>query len=167
MKYLKLFEGYEETADFINKLVDKFELEKKEIINNYKELIDDFLLDISDDDNYNCELFSKYDYLRKMTKDDNLLRYRISFPIEKVDDFFEKLRDVLDRIVDADIKYTIDSVNTYEVLGTTLLTGNITGRTKFQIHPYCIGTSKSEIVHESNERGASNRIDKYCLYISF
>ena len=64
--------------------------------------------DISDDDNYNCEFVSKYDYLRKMTKEDNLLRYRISFPIEKVDDFFRKLRDVLDRIIDADIDYSID-----------------------------------------------------------
>ena len=99
-----------------------------------------------------------------MTKEDNLLRYRISFKTEKIDDFFRKLRDVLDRIVDAGIKYTIDSVNTYEVLGTTLLTGNISGRTKFQKHPYCIGTSKIEIEHESSTR---NHIDKYCLYISF
>ena len=29
MKYLKLFESYEETADSINKLVDKFESEKE------------------------------------------------------------------------------------------------------------------------------------------
>ena len=157
MKYLKLFEGYEETADFINKLVDKFELEKKEIINNYKELIDDFLLDISDD--YNCEFLSKYGYLRKMTKDDNLLRYRISFKSEKNDDFFEKLEDVLNRMVDAGIFYTIESINTYENVNGTILTGHISSEIKYQIHPYCIIHSKN-IIRRLNH-------DKYCLYISF
>ena len=165
MKYLKLFESYEETADSINKLVDKFESEKEKIINEYKELIDDLLLDISDDDNYNCEFLSKYDYLRKMTKEDNLLRYRISFKTEKIDDFFRKLRDVLDRIIDADIDYSIDSVNNIFNVGDRILTGHISEKPKVQMHPHCLFTSKSLINNEilKNPTG----FKKYCLYISF
>jgi hypothetical protein len=170
MKYLKLFESYEETTDSINKLVDKFESEKEKIINEYKELIDDLLLDISDDDNYKCEFrgarqVGRYDYLRKMTKEDNLLRYRISFKTEKIDDFFEKLRDVLDRIIDSDIDYTIDSVNTVFNVGDRTLSGHISEKPKSEMHPQCLFTSKSLINNEILKN--PTELQKCCLYISF
>jgi len=162
MKYLKLFESYKETTDSINLLMNKFESDKDEIINQYKELIDDLLLDISDD--YICEFISKYEYLRKVELDDNFLRYRISFPIQNIDDFFEKLEDVLDRIVDTDIDYTIDSVNTYEELFQgRIMTSHISAKQRYERHPHCISTSKSEILKGHK----SKNLKYYCLYISF
>lgn len=164
MKYLKLFEAYKETTNSINVLMSKFESDKDKIINQYKELIDDLLLDISDEDDYKCEFLSKYEYLRKVELDDNFLRYRISFPIQKIDDFFEKLEDVLNRIVDAGIDYTIDTVNNYELIQGRVMTSHIGAKQRNERHPYCISTSKNQIL---NYQRSFRKNKEYCLYISF
>jgi hypothetical protein len=154
MKYLKLFESYQETTDSLNNLRDEFEEKSNIVINEYKKLIDDLLLDISDD--YLCEFVSKYDYHRKINKEDDLIRYRIVFPIGKIDDFFEKLEDVLDRMISNGIFYTIDSIKNYEM-------GHISSKPAIERHPFCIGTSKTEALKYKDRGG---RLD-ICLYISF
>jgi hypothetical protein len=138
-------------------LIIRHKKEENDIIEEYKLFIDDLLLDISDD--YNVEfLGGKFNH-HEVDNDDNFLDYRISFESEKNDEFFEKLEEVLNRMVDAGISYTIKSINTYENVNGTIFANQINTESKYKIHPYCIIHSKN-IIRRLNH-------DKYCLYISF
>lgn len=81
MKYLKLFEGYKETTDSINKLRDKYKVDEDDIIDKYKSFIDDLLLDISDD--YECNFVSKNNFLRDVKPQDDILNYNLIFKSEE------------------------------------------------------------------------------------
>jgi len=163
MKYLKLFEGYKETTDSINKLRDKYKVDEDDIIDKYKSFIDDLLLDISDD--YECNFVSKNNFLRDVKPQDDILNYNLIFKSEEVDDFFKKLKDVLDRMVDVGIDYSINSLNTYENESIS----HITTKPKNERHPFCIWTSKKEIndfISRSIDY-SSHQPTKFCIKISF
>ena len=169
MKYLKLFEGYKETTDSINKLRDKYKVDEDDIIDKYKSFIDDLLLDISDD--YECNFVSKNNFLRHINQQDDILNYNLIFKSEEVDDFFKKLKDVLDRMVDVGIDYSINSLNTYEKSGETPYISHITTKPKNEMHPFCISTSKKEINDFIGSPtfaiDPSLRPTKFCIKISF
>jgi len=163
MKYLKLFEGYKETTDSINKLRDKYKVDEDDIIDKYKSFIDDLLLDISDD--YECNFVSKNNFLRDTLRSDvkpqdDILNYNLIFKSEEIDDFFKKLKDVLDRMFDVGIYYNINSLNTYENESISY----ITTKPKNERHPFCIWTSKKEI---NDFISRSIRPPKFCIKISF
>lgn len=113
MKYLKLFEGYKEFSDSLNELNLKYKTDKSNLVDEYKSLIDDLLLDISDD--YEVEFSRVIASLAGNMRDDTqVLLYTFYFPCDKIDDFFTKLKDVLIRVKDVGISYNLGNLRDVE-----------------------------------------------------
>lgn len=113
MKYLKLFEGYKEFSDSLNELNLKYKTNKSNLVDEYKSLIDDLLLDISDD--YEVEFVRVIASLAgNMGDQSDVFLYSFYFSGDKIDDFFTKLKDVLNRVKDVGISYTLGKLRDAE-----------------------------------------------------
>ncbi len=114
MRYLKLFEGYKEFADSLNELNLKYKTDKSNLVDEYKSLIDDLLLDISDD--YEVEFIRVIASLagNNMIDQSDVLLYNFYFSGDKIDDFFTKLKDVLITVKNVGISYTLRNLGDAE-----------------------------------------------------
>lgn len=111
MKYLKLFEDHKETSDKISEIERLAKEQSDEVINEYKELIDEIMYDISDD--YETE--SVINLTQHLTPPHckTYLDYRIYFTGDKYEDLLSKLLEVVRRLKDAyDVSYNIKGIFT-------------------------------------------------------
>ena len=138
MKYLKLFEDHKETSDKITEIESEANEKTKEVINQYKLLIDEMMYDITDDyqttsviniseiDTYNHRYVNTY------------IDYDIIFSVDKYEDLLKDLLDVVNRLKEAyDIKYNLTGI--YEMSGKKL------GSPARYITPYDFGEAKKII----------------------
>lgn len=115
MKYIKLYEDHKETREKIEELESKLELDKKEIIKQYKSIVDEFLFDIMDYYDTECEMVIKGEINNVRRYNTTYLTYRIKFTADKYRELFDMLRDSIDRLKDAhDITHVIDDVFDHE-----------------------------------------------------
>jgi hypothetical protein len=157
MKYLKLFEGYKEFSDSLNELNLKHKEDMSKIVDDYKSLVDDLLLDISDD--YEVEFNRVITSLSgHITEDTQVLLYYFYFSVDKIDDFFDRLKDVLYRMEGAGISYNL---------------GNLRDVNSGKILPYTYGKWSHtlrglEFVRDQVQSISKNsNISKFSLSISF
>ncbi len=120
MKYLKLFEDHKETSDKISEIEKSAQKQTDEVINGYKELIDEMMYEISDD--YETEsLISIKDVehtLDRYVK--TYIDYKIEFSADKYEDVLDKLFKVVNRLKEAyDISYNINGI--YDVMTGRLI----------------------------------------------
>jgi hypothetical protein len=108
MRYIKLFEGHKETSDKIEEIEKTSKKQKDEILNQYKELIDEIIVDISD--YYKTE--SKISMCEPMNNTDRTyIDYTIKFPSSKYETFLDSLLEVVNRLKDAyGITYAIRDI---------------------------------------------------------
>jgi hypothetical protein len=123
MKYLKLFEDHKETSDKISEIEKNAQKQSDEAINEYKELIDEMMYDVSDD--YETEsVISIKDASGPHCK--TYLDYRIYFTGDKYEDVLSKLLEVVIRLKDAyDVSYNIEGIFDMDVTSLKKLKGNV------------------------------------------
>lgn len=108
MKYLKLFEDHKETSDKISEIERLAKQQSDEVINEYKELIDEMMYDISDDYETESEINIKDAWYNFVPCCKTYLDYRIYFTGDKYEDLLSKLLEVVRRLKEAyDISYNI------------------------------------------------------------
>lgn len=102
MKYLKLFESHKETADKLKEIKDKYNKDRNQIIEQYKNTIDEFLYDISDSYETTCNIIAGDDENSRdgIYPDDKLLEYTILFTCDKYEDVLDRLADIIIRLED-------------------------------------------------------------------
>lgn len=151
MKYLKLFEGYKEFTDSLNELNLKYKKDKSKLVDEYKSFVEDLLLDVSDD--YEVQ-FTRiiHSLVGNIDEESNVLLYNFYFSCDKIDDFFTKLNDVLIRMGDAGISYTLGSLR--DAHSGSVIAGQFFNDLKF-------------VQDKSHEIYSKNNITKFCLSISF
>ena len=98
MKYLKLFESHKETSDKLKEIKDKYNKDRNEIIEQYKNTIDEFLYDISDSYETSCNIIEDDD--ENFYPYDKLLEYTILFTCDKYEDVLDRLSDIITRLED-------------------------------------------------------------------
>jgi uncharacterized protein YdcH (DUF465 family) len=94
MKYLKLFEDHKETSDKISEIEKLAQKQTEEAINQYKELIDEMMYDITDD--YETEsVINIKDIERSLDRHHKTyLDYRIHFTADQYEDLLDKLEKI-------------------------------------------------------------------------
>jgi uncharacterized protein YaaR (DUF327 family) len=92
MKYLKLFEDHKETSDKISEIERLAKEQSDEVINQYKELIDEVMYDVSDDYKTESKINVNYDSISDCK---TYLEYRIYFTGDKYEDLLSKLLEVV------------------------------------------------------------------------
>jgi hypothetical protein len=146
MKYLlkyKLFEDHKETSDKIVEIENNYQKQKEDVINQYKELIDEMMYDITDDYDTESEINIK-DIERSLDRYvKTYVDYKIKFKISEYVDFFKKLKEVVERLKDTyEISYSIDGL--YETSGGTI-TRKLSGRPGSYRYPFDFDESKLSI----------------------
>jgi hypothetical protein len=123
MKYLKLFEDHKETSDKISEIERLAKEQSDEVINQYKELIDEVMYDVSDDYKTESKINVNYDSISDCK---TYLEYRIYFTGDKYEDLLSKLLEVVRRLKDAyDVSYDIKGIFDMDVTSLKKLKGNI------------------------------------------
>jgi len=136
MKYLlkyKLFEDHKETSDKIVEIENDYQKQKEDVINQYKELIDEMMYDITDDYHTESEINIKNvePSLDRYVK--TYVDYKIKFKISEYVDFFKKLKEVVERLRNTyEISYSISALYDIEPIRGQLST--ITGRLNYKHH---------------------------------
>jgi hypothetical protein len=108
MKYLKLFEDHKETSDKISEIERLAKEQSDEVINQYKELINEVMYDVSDDYKTESKINVNYDSISDCK---TYLDYRIYFTGDKYEDLLSKLLEVVRRLKDAyGVSYNLEAI---------------------------------------------------------
>ena len=116
MKYLKLFEDHKETTDKIVEVERNAQEQKDKIINEYKDLVDEMMYDITDDYETEClinnsECDNKSFNYRHYFREGTYLCYKIRFTADKYEHVLDKLIEITNRLKDAyDVSYNLIGV---------------------------------------------------------
>ena len=111
MKYLKLFEDHKETSDKISQIQTEADSKTKLAIEEYKDLIEQFMFDITDeyDTSSKIEIIDVDRSLDRVTK--TYVHYTIEFGASDYEKFLTTLNEVLERLIEAEnITYYITGV---------------------------------------------------------
>jgi hypothetical protein len=154
MKYLlkyKLFEDHKETSDKISEIEKNAQKQTEDTINQYKELIDEMMYEISDDYHTESEINIK-DIERSLDRYvKTYVDYKIKFKISEYVDFFKKLKEVVERLKDTyEISYSIDGLyetsdKNFQGQIISVITRKLPGRPGSYRYPFDFDESKLSI----------------------
>jgi hypothetical protein len=145
MKYLKLFEDHKETSDKISEIERLAKEQSDEVINQYKELIDEVMYDVSDDYKTESKININYDSISDCK---TYLEYRIYFTGDKYEDLLSKLLEVVRRLKDAyDVSYDIKGIWDMDVTSLKKLKGNI----NYYTNPFDFAEARKMIKNHIND----------------
>jgi hypothetical protein len=167
MKYLKLFEDHKETSDKISEIERLAKEQSDGVINEYKELIDEMMYDVSDDYETESKININYDSISDCK---TYLDYRIYFTGDKYEDLLSKLLEVVRRLKDAyDVSYNIEGIlkfEGYDMDVTTLV--KLPGRINYYINPFDFVEAKKIVKNHIDINSRTNPSDiKLGILISF
>jgi uncharacterized protein YaaR (DUF327 family) len=167
MKYLKLFEDHKETSDKISEIERLAKEQSDEVINQYKELIDEVMYDVSDDYKTESKINVNYDSISDCK---TYLDYRIYFTGDKYEDLLSKLLEVVRRLKDAyDVSYDIKGIFDMDVTTLPRYTfKKLPGRINYYTNPFDFVEAKKIVKNHIDINSRTNPSDiKLMILISF
>lgn len=147
--------------------IDKLaNLEKEKLSIQYKELLDDFLYDITDEYKNSCSISFKDMLPITLNGGTYNVLYTFYFKIDQLDDIISKLDDVIIRLKDAHgISYSINKLGYYNKNLESILV--FPTNCKDLIYPHDLSCIKKQITKQDSIIGEDGSGNTFCFEILF